>query len=77
MSAIDQLIELADQEMPVVMCSEEDPAQCHRHHLIAKYILAVYAEVDIQHIRADGQGQGANSIQKSVDKPNAEQQRLF
>lgn len=47
------------QEVPKVktialMCSEEDPQKCHRHHLIAKYLISNYPTWEILHIRGDG-----------------------
>jgi hypothetical protein len=60
------------------MCSEENPAQCHRHHLIAKFLIGEYPEVKIQHIRGDGNVLGAASILETVDKKEeAEQPSLF
>jgi len=50
---IRQLLELADMKTTAIMCSEEDPARCHRHHLIARYILSTYPEEHIYHIRKD------------------------
>jgi uncharacterized protein (DUF488 family) len=74
---IERLLELAGEQVAVILCSEEDPAHCHRHHLISKYILAAYPEVDIRHIRGDGMVYGARSILTSVDEPPAEQLKLF
>jgi uncharacterized protein (DUF488 family) len=31
-SGIRQLLELAEENILAVMCSEEDPVHCHRHH---------------------------------------------
>jgi uncharacterized protein (DUF488 family) len=74
---IQHLLELAEKETTVVMCSEEDPADCHRHHLIAKYLLAEFPEWEIQHIRGDGNLNNAASILKSVNPPPGEQLSLF
>jgi uncharacterized protein (DUF488 family) len=74
---IKRLLELADQQPTAILCSEEDPAQCHRHHLIAKYIMAQNSEVDIRHIRGDGVVFGAGTLLKSVDKPSVVQPSLF
>jgi uncharacterized protein (DUF488 family) len=74
---IQRLVELADEETTAIMCSEEDPAQCHRHHLIARYILREYPEVNVQHIRGDEVVFSAASLLVSVDKPSAEQLTLF
>jgi uncharacterized protein (DUF488 family) len=49
---IDKLLLLAETQRVAVMCSEADPEQCHRHHLIAQTLLE--SEVDVRHIRRDG-----------------------
>jgi len=74
---IDRLLELGDEQLSVVMCAEEDPANCHRHYLIAKYLIDEHPEVDVRHIRGDGNVFGAKSILTSVDKPGVEQLTLF
>ena len=48
-----RLLELADEQTTAIMCSEEDPAQCHRHHLIAKYLMTEHPEVPVRHIRSN------------------------
>jgi len=75
--AINRLLELADEQTTVVMCSEENPADCHRHHLIAQYLMAKNPEVDVCHIRGDGTVFGARSIRISVNKPPVEQLTLL
>jgi uncharacterized protein (DUF488 family) len=75
--AIDELLETAGETTTAILCSEEDPAKCHRHHLIARYILENYPEVEVQHIRGDGTVYGAGSITKSVDEEKGDQLRLF
>ena len=74
---VERLLELADEQTTAVMCSEEDPALCHRHHLIAKYILDKYPEVKVQHIRGDGAVFSASSLTTSVNTPDVEQPSLF
>ena len=74
---IKHLLEIMDQDLTAIMCSEEDPNECHRHHLISKYILEKYPEIDIRHIRGDGTMYSAKSILTSVDKEDAEQLPLF
>jgi uncharacterized protein (DUF488 family) len=74
---IQRLLELADEQTTAIMCSEEDPALCHRHHLIAKYILHEYPEVNVQHIRGNGIVFGAASLLVSVDTPLVDQPPLF
>ena len=75
---IQRLLEMADEQTTAVMCSEENPAQCHRHHLIAKYLMREHPGVKVKHIRGDGSTFGAASILDSVDKSEeAEQPSLF
>lgn len=76
--AIARLLEMADEQTTAILCSEEDPAQCHRHHLIAKYLLREHPDVKVQHIRGDGMVYGAASILDSVDEVGpTEQPALF
>lgn len=49
---IARLLDLAAGETVALMCSEEDPARCHRHHLIAQDLLD--RGVAVTHIRGDG-----------------------
>ncbi len=74
---IGRLLEMADEQTTAILCSEEDPAQCHRHHLIAKYLLAQHPEVKVKHIRGDGTVYSAASITETVDAPDTEQLSLF
>jgi len=75
--AIQRLLEMADEQTTAVLCSEEDPALCHRHHLIAKYLLREHPEVTVLHLRGDGNIFNAASLHASVDEPSAEQPSLF
>lgn len=72
-----RLLELADEQTTAIMCSEENPAECHRHHLIAKYLMAQYPEVKVMHIRGDGAVFGAVSITDALDELTAEQPQLL
>lgn len=74
---IDRLLELADEQTTAVMCSEENPAECHRHHLIAQFLIAEHPEVNVRHIRGDGTVFGAKSLRTSVDEPVADQPAMF
>lgn len=69
---INRLLELADEQTTAIMCSEENP-KCHRHHLIAQFLIAEHPEIDVRHIRGDGTVFGAKSILVSADKSSAEQ----
>jgi uncharacterized protein (DUF488 family) len=48
-----RLLELARQQPTVMMCSEEDPARCHRFHLITQ---AIFDEARVLDIRSGGGG---------------------
>jgi uncharacterized protein (DUF488 family) len=49
---INKLMELNNDIDIVLMCSEEDPYNCHRHHLITQTLLKYGLEVT--HIRKEG-----------------------
>ncbi|MBN1148533.1 MAG: DUF488 family protein, partial [Anaerolineales bacterium] len=74
---IERLLEVASEATTAILCSEEDPANCHRHHLVARYLMDYYPEVEVRHIRGDGAVYGARSILKSVNKEEAEQPKLL
>jgi uncharacterized protein (DUF488 family) len=59
---IQHLIKQAEERIPCIMCAERDPAQCHRHQLIARYLLEQYPGVIIKHILANGSLVDARSI---------------
>lgn len=75
--AIERLVEMADEQTSVIMCSEEDPASCHRHHLIAKYLIVKHPEVDVYHIRGDGSCFRADTLHVSVDESLGDQLSFF
>jgi uncharacterized protein (DUF488 family) len=77
LKGIQRLLELADMQPTSLLCSEEDPARCHRHHLITRYILAQDPGADIRHIRGDGNVYPAATILKTVNKPVVTQHTLF
>jgi len=72
-----RLLQIADEGTTAIMCSEENPADCHRHHLIAKYLLREHPDVIVQHIRGDGVVFNAASLLKSVDEAEGEQPPLL
>ncbi len=51
-SGLTRLVREAASCRTAILCSEEDPARCHRHQLIAQDLLRRGAEV--RHIRGDG-----------------------
>jgi uncharacterized protein (DUF488 family) len=47
-----RVVETARSRRTAILCSEEDPNRCHRHHLIARCL--VRQGVKVMHIRGDG-----------------------
>ena len=60
---VDAVLELAERETVVLMCSEEDPSKCHRHLLIEPAMLQ--RGVGLMHIRSDGSVQHSDSLANS------------
>lgn len=77
LKGVARLLEIADEVTTAIMCSEEDPAECHRHHLITKHLLQAHPEVKVMHIRGDGTIFSAASLRASVDQKEADQPSLF
>lgn len=75
--AIGRLLDLAAEDTTAIMCSEENPAECHRHHLIARYLMEEHPQVDVWHIRGDGTLLRASTLRTSVDQPLLEQLSLL
>jgi uncharacterized protein (DUF488 family) len=75
LEGVGQLMRLADLQTTAVMCSEEDPAKCHRHHLIGRYLIEQGAEV--MHIRGDGNAVNGRQLSGLLEKPLGEQMGLF
>lgn len=59
-SALHSLLDLLNTDLKVViMCSEADPLECHRHHLIARSLVdsglnLLQADLEVVHILRDG-----------------------
>ena len=70
---VHQLLELAGERTTAMMCSEADPSKCHRHHLIASYLLSNYPDVNILHILKDGSLLDARSIPALAEDPGTNQ----
>lgn len=77
LKGIARLLEMADEQTTAIMCSEEDPSRCHRHHLIVRYLMTHYPDVKVLHIRSDGTVYNAATIIETVDEPAGEQLSLF
>jgi uncharacterized protein (DUF488 family) len=52
LAGIERLERGAAQHRVAIMCSEEDPAICHRHLLVTRVISG--RDIDVRHIRGDG-----------------------
>jgi uncharacterized protein (DUF488 family) len=74
---IDQLIKRANEHRIAIMCSEEDPNRCHRHHLITKTLLD--KGIAVWHIRGQGTLEEAkfNTESKCKDDLLIKQKTLF
>lgn len=69
-AGIDRLIATARQQRTAIMCSEENPEECHRQHLIAQTLLE--RGVTVLHIRKQGTLEAAKRI-----VPQEQQLSLF
>ena len=57
---ISRLLEIAEERRTAIMCSEEDPAQCHRQHLITHTLLGM--GLAVRHIRSQG-------LEEAIEQP--------
>ena len=64
---IKKVIQLAEKTRLALMCTEEPPAKCHRHPLLAHVLLERNLLVD--HIRGDGTLQNAKSLTAQLPNP--------
>lgn len=62
---IGRVIDESEQRRLVLMCAEENPADCHRHPLLARML--VERGVEVLHMRRDGSFQDATKMVESVD----------
>jgi uncharacterized protein (DUF488 family) len=51
---IEDLVRIAGGSRTAMACKEENPADCHRHRLVAAYLARSHPEVAVWHIRASG-----------------------
>ena len=72
---IQRLLEIAGSNTAAVMCSEEDPANCHRHHLIGRYL--TQNGVTVLHIRHDGNLIKDTLLDNLPEDPPPQQLSLF
>ena len=70
------LLDHAVKTPTALMCSEEDPSHCHRHHLIGVYLTR--NGIDVLHIRGDGNIVKDQQLSKlSGDPSTLQQHNLF
>jgi uncharacterized protein (DUF488 family) len=72
---IQQLIENGKQKLTAVMCSEEDPAHCHRQHLISQTLLKM--DTEVLHIRGKGHLEKAWLLPDPSSKEEQPQQLML
>lgn len=47
-----------------LLCSEEDPDHCHRHHLVGRALL--HRGINVEHIRGDGRVEAAEILRREA-----------
>jgi uncharacterized protein (DUF488 family) len=72
LDGIERLERGADEFRVALMCSEEDPAHCHRRLLIGRVLIERGAQ--LQHIRGDGSLQEEQQVAESSGKALVEMQ---
>ncbi|MFP5223808.1 MAG: DUF488 family protein [Acidobacteriota bacterium] len=73
---IERLVTGAATHAIALMCGEEDPSTCHRHHLIAPALTA--RGVAVRHIRGDGRIEDDDALRRaSVSQAGPQQLQLF
>ena len=70
-----RLLDGAAKQRVAMMCSEEDPAHCHRRLLITRALLAEQTPPTVMHIRSDGRLVPESELQRC--DTNSEQQLTF
>jgi uncharacterized protein (DUF488 family) len=76
LEGIERLIEISTEHRTAIMCSEEDPNRCHRHHLIAQTLIE--RDIPVWHIRKSVERERAAKIQpQSNGEPTLEQAALL
>lgn len=68
-NGIERLLEIAETRRVVIMCSEEDPAKCHRRHLIAPHL--VQRGIKVLHIRRNKELERERDVGTSMRATNA------
>jgi uncharacterized protein (DUF488 family) len=66
--SVHDLIEIAQNKVTVILCSEENPENCHRHGLVAKYLDQNHPEIQVIHIRGDGSTLTAKQLETQIGR---------
>tara|TARA_B100002052_G_scaffold15798_1_gene12628 strand:+ start:14790 stop:16274 length:1485 start_codon:yes stop_codon:yes gene_type:complete len=66
MNKINDLIEKSKTQNIALMCSEENPSNCHRGYIISHTLIK--KNINVQHIRKNGQTEKAEKIIKSFNQ---------
>ncbi len=66
-TGIQTVTSLAETQRVALMCSEENPAHCHRNLLLTRRLLELGFEV--RHIRGDGRLENGNSLPENKKSP--------
>ena len=75
LEGIEKLKAIAETDSLVVMCSEGDPSECHRHHMIAKFLLR--EGYSVKHILKDSTLVSAVQLPSLPKNDNSTQLDLF
>ncbi|WP_428116826.1 DUF488 family protein [Candidatus Poriferisodalis sp.] len=71
-----RLLDRAEKQRVTMMCSEEDPAHCHRRLLVTRALLAEQTPPTVMHIRSDGRLVPESELQR-CDTNSEQQLTLF
>jgi uncharacterized protein (DUF488 family) len=71
---IERLIKGSGQYRLALMCSEENPLNCHRYHLISKDIEA--SGIAVVHIRGDGRLQSNDELSRENEAVDQKEKQL-
>jgi len=66
-AGLDRLREAASQGRVAMMCSEENPADCHRRLLVTRALLNDDPACLVTHIRGDGSVIGEADMSRTID----------
>ncbi len=69
LEGIKELLQVIPSVKTAILCSEENPQYCHRHELIAKYLLCNFHQIKIYHIRKNGRQINAQKLVEMNPQP--------